>query len=279
MTERSEFADKLFKALQENGHAYTGKISITDTEYDAYRDLSPRQMAEKYAKSHSLNEKGKVLSFLKEVYRRNVKGEYGLNAKEKLEELDLEVKAYLFYFRYGKGLIMVEGERRMTEYKWLPETMPIFSEAEKVYNEVETMRKTKLTYKETEIVFANLDKTWEEIVKLIPLRKEISAIGMMYKVKESYGRKVSREGQLKNEKSKPVIFSTVVKREIPETIAPVAGVNEETKKSTEIGLRCDCNAESTLFLLNEKLELQFKIIKNQEIYIKKLENQIIECSK
>ena len=265
MNVRSDFADTLFKALQDKGFKYFGKLEITDELFDSYHDLSPKSMADKYAFQFKLREKNNVLSLLQEIYKNNLKGIYCWNVGISLDKLNLSGIEYPFYFRNQNDFVECRGERKKTEYHWIKKEAPLFSDAEKVFEELVEMKKFSLNNSEFNFICKHLDLTEEEIYKSMPDKREmIKRLPYLFKIRTTLRNQKSKE-VLKEKPKENLVTSVEIKRELIEK-------KEEPVEKTETNLKMG----KLIFLMNKKMKVQEKIEKSLRKYIKKLERKILE---
>lgn len=274
----------LARMLDEAGIKY-GKINVTDEEFNAYRDLSPKQIAEKYAKDHLLKDIGKVFNFITYVYELNQKGEYTGQFREKMEEMGLDIKYYLFIFRYASdGLIKVVGQRAQTTWTWLPKRAPQFEDAQFYYSKVNVIRSYKLSYIHRNIINEDPTLDHETVVSKFKLTSPDDILAAKFKVHGILSNIKSRmKNKNKNKQEEHNTITSVEYRSVPKPIelnVPVqtVKVDEIVKEDKEKGKGTSeqyTAMKGQLFLACQKVEMYKGIIQNQEEHIASIEAEML----
>lgn len=291
MTDRSAFAEVLYNALKEKGFKYPGKIHFTDEEFDAYKDLSPKEMAEKYIVQHNLVEKRNLLIVLREIHRVNQEGKYSYNMRQKMEELNLSFKHYFFLFRNAETGLTMQGEKLGTRYIWTKKEAPIMSDAEEIYEEQEKMRKFRFEYKEIKYVEAHIDKEPMEIVENLKKKKDIYELGALFQISTLKIRKKSMEKQKEMKAKQKVTFEKEIARKPAQQMGSEQIKSKDQMVNEAAGIEKrdiftpqmlqnekSCQSEGMMFIYMQKSEMFQRLAMQVEGFNKRLEAKIGQMS-
>ncbi len=136
--ELSGFKQTLTTALQKAGYTAYGRISSSEETYNAYAHLPKQEMITKYVEDNNLDEINRVYRIIKFI-NENSGNYYSLKTLCKEHNIDYKV---INHAVENLAYVAKTGERRKTQYHWVPEDQPSFNIAKEI---VEHMRKLKST--------------------------------------------------------------------------------------------------------------------------------------
>lgn len=279
MTERSDFADILQKALLAKGISYTGKITLTNEEINTYRDLSPKAMADNYSVTHNLEEKNKILKILKEIYKLNMQNVFHFATKDRLEEYDLDYSKYLFIFRHLNIFLSVDGQKAQTIYTWKKDSQPIFSDAAIIYDEYLKIKEFKLSPEQKDVI-DKINTIDEQEIYNVLQTSDNHTMALKYHIREylrylkAKQRKIDNPPKKKVKELPPIEISRklpVVENKVFNKIEEIMIQEEKEKEKIK-----NDPGDRILFILHKKLKLYKQLLKNEHKYSKYLEKLLLK---
>lgn len=287
MNAKSEFAEKLHAALKAAGFYYTGRIEVSEEEFNSFKDLSPKSMAEAYAKAHDLVEKSKIFYIFKKLYEDTQAGQKTFKLREHIIKEKMRQNEYMHAFQNTPELFRIEGSANATnrQYIWVKENKPVFSDVDVIYNFVTELTKLKLTNKVKDYIKENSEIGFDELnMTLNPSNEPKLAFKIRF-----YFNSVNSQKSQKSKPKAPITFDREISRSPKEIVVEVSQEKEEEKKSegmfsfAEVEKRLMSSIESALLyqkLLNKSLEEYYKAkFDAQEKYIEALQEQMLLISK
>ena len=288
MTEKTDFAEKLHKALKDAGFFYTGLISLTDEEFNSYKGLSPKAMAEKYATAHAIAEKSKIFTFMRQLYDDTIKGQKTFKLRESIIQAKLLQNEYMWAFQNCPKFFQVQGINSNRQYVWVKDSKPIFSDANIIYDFVKKLVDFKLTQAFKTYIRENIELGFDNINATLNPSDDCF---LHFKIK-FYINSVNTQISTKKKPKAPVVFSKEISRTAPiaEQIVEekIQQTVEERLKMKEFNMnetndRLITSLDSALMyqkLLNGALEEYYKAkFDAQEKYIDALQEQILFLAK
>lgn len=276
--ERSEFSELLYKALMDSGFKYHGKLNITDEDFNSFKDLSPKQMAVVYAEKYNIEDKNKIFQILKEIYSLNTKKIFYYSLSKNLKQRILSEYYYFIFHNCVPSLLTITGKMKSLMYLWVPDRSPVFSDAELIYSIFKNSSSYLLTQQQMEFAEANYKLDWKVLFDLynqsFPVEKEnFNQIKFsFYRHLITYKHKMYLREY--NKAPKRITYSTEIKRFPP--LAPEPTADQTPPPETKNGEPSDKpdNSPGILFLLEKRMKMYSRIIKNQKAHIKQLEKYI-----
>ena len=263
MTVLTDFADKLTEALKKAGYRNFGKLNNLEELYDQYKNLSPREMADQYAKEHDLERMNRAYRMLREIYDhpgeftslQNKSGEYGLPYAYVAEA----VKDYTPVEMTGSGIT--------TKYHWVSPEPPSFNSAVDFINLVDQFK----NFKHDDSVKSEIKEAVEnEIPREDFLRDKNFNHLQTFHALRLYNQYTSQYRKKIRNKKKNVV--TEAKFKIPAEQVKEIKVNIEDEK---IPLNGEPNfSEYHAFILEKENAYLRKINKQQRKLIKLLKNKL-----
>lgn len=290
MTEKSDFAAKLYQALKSAGYIYTGRINLTDEEYDSYKNSSPKEMADKFAKAHNLAEKTKIFYIFRKLYEDTKSGQKTFKLREYILKEKMQQNEYMYAFMNTPELFVVENASSThRQYVWARPDAPIFSDADIIFDFVKGINDLKLNTKIKNYIRDNIELSNDELNATLNPGNELK---LAFKIKAYHN---ATKGAL-NQKKKPAPIITF-DRELARSprdlnvIEKVLTFEEEVKEDcpkdnftlAEANTRLVTSLDSALMyqkLLNNALEEYYKAkFEAQEKYIDALQGQCLMLAK
>lgn len=278
---RSEFANKLYQALKDAGFFYSGKINLTEEEFNSYKDLSPKEMAQKYATAHALAEKSKIFFFIKRLEEDTVKGVKTFKLRESIIEAKLRQAEYMWAFQNHPDMFKIDGVNNYVNrrYLWVRDSKPIFSDAEVMYNYAHALKDFKLNPKMKAYVKENCELSFEDLNGTLNPSNDLF-INFAIQV---YRKQVRSQQITKAKPKKPIIPDKEISRRpiVNNTLVDVE-LDEVDETSNEVGLSRGDDLLTSLqnvltyqIKLNEALETYYALkFEAQEKYIESLQETI-----
>lgn len=283
----SDFAQKLQDALNMAGYRYIGKIDTSKFNMDEWKNLSPKEMAQRYALNENLPVKTRMLEVLKSIYASNQRGVYNIGLRTLLTDHDLDYGHYIYPFMFC-GMIKKEGTLSSTTYEWIPKDKPLFSHAEQIYDLYQRMKAHRLTPEQEDFIGSHIPLGLKAIQDVInpgqdPLvQYQIFRRYNILMQKHSKEQKKQQRKVLTRELSRQAPDNPMQQIELKDQ-APGQGAEEpvdeikqmqQPREKPREPLNTDYPGDLYVHLANKRIRMYKRIIEQQDKHLRMLEKEL-----
>lgn len=127
-------------ALQKAGYTAYGRVSSTEETYNTYAHLPLPEMVTKYVEDKNLDEINRVYRVVKHINDNS--GKY-YSLKTLCIDNGIDYKVFIHAVE-NMSYMAKTGERRKTQYHWVPEDQPSFNIAKEITEYMQMLKSTNL---------------------------------------------------------------------------------------------------------------------------------------
>lgn len=261
---KSDFASTLIDALKKANYKYFGKIEDMDSLYNEMKDLSSKEMVDRYAERYHLREISIFHSLITDIFSK--------------KKISLRVDADTFKINYsaakaaleGSGYIKITGARRNTKYIWVKEEKPTFSHAKEITNLYNVIMNYKTTDEERESLRAVVENGEDIKEYLNKQNYSIAQYTKLFVWGTNLKSKLKREGKAAKHK----VTEAVQRQTIKKFNEQRAAVSEATVKEPEQEIQSQDEEEPISNIPREQLLIEeIKMMRMEIDYLKGINKQ------
>lgn len=269
--ELSGFKQTLTTALQKAGYTAYGRVSSSEETYNTYALLPRQEMVTKYVEDNNLDEINRVYRIIKFINENS--GNY-YSLKTLCKENDIDYKVFNHAVE-NLAYVAKTGERRKTQYHWVPEDQPSFNIAKEIIEHMRKLKSTNLNKslkgKIRQAVAEGLSK--DDFFKTNKIRKEatLSAESFFYYQKMQQQKKSEDIPETLPDNTQPESSPGISEAELQDPVIS----NEELVSDNEEALTSpetfdDAGLQTENYILKQEIKYLRKINKAKDKLIKAL---------
>lgn len=283
-----DFAQKLQDALNMAGYRYIGKIDTSKFDMDEWKNLSPKEMAQRYAQNENLPVKTHILEVIKSIYASNQRGVYNIGLRTLMTDHNLDYGHYIYPLMHC-GMIKKQGELNGSTYKWLLQDKPLFSHAEAIFDLFTRMKSHKLTLEQEDFIEGHTHLGLKAIQDVMNPQSDPL---MQYQVFRRYNILMQKQSKQNKKQQKLILTRELSRQQVNNPMQQTqladdqlsgeggqeqAGDIKESQKPKDSlagTLNTDYPGELYVRLANKRIKMYKLIIEQQDKHLRMLEKEL-----